>query len=182
MSRGATDELPRPPVSLSDGVPAAFRTGPLVADLLDSFDAVLAPMVSTLDNLDAYFDPRYAPDDCLSWQATWISLSVDRRWPVDRIRDHLGDLRVALLNRGTLRGVRAALRACTGRDPVVADTGAVAWSGRPGGQLPGRQGPARLHVQVAVDESDEAMRSLVQAVVDDMKPAHVLATITWLGA
>ena len=32
-------------------------------------DTVLAPVIGTLDNLDAYFDPYLAPEDFLAWLA-----------------------------------------------------------------------------------------------------------------
>ena len=179
--RGAIENWPPPAATLGSDLPPAFLSGTLVRDLLDSFDLVLAPAVLTLDDLAAYLDPRYAPDDYLVWVGSWLSSVVDRRWPADRVRAHLADLRVALLHRGTLHGIRAGVRACTGLEPEVRDNGGVSWSHRPGGSLPGQQGPPRLHVRVPLNpdaelspEADEALRTLVTAVVDDVKPAHVI--------
>jgi len=177
-------ELPAPSVPLAAGVPAAFLSGTVVSDLLDSFDQVLAPAVLTLDDLAAYLDPRYAPDDYMVWLGGWLSSMVDRRWPAERVRAQLPDLREALLHRGTLRGMRAAVRACTGVEPDIRDNGGVSWSNRPGGAFPGQPGGPWIHVGVTLDpatvpspELDEALRTLVRAVVDDLKPAHVVALL-----
>jgi len=184
--RGAIDNWPPPAVTLGSGLPPAFLAGSLVRDLLESFDLVLAPAVLTLDDLAAYLDLRYSPDDYLVWVGSWLSSVVDRRWPADRVRAHVPDLREALLHRGTLNGIRAGVRACTGLEPEVRDNGGVSWSNRPGGSLPGQPGPPRLRVRVPLDpgaqlgpESDEALRTLVRAMVDDLKPAHVMVELVF---
>ena len=184
--RGAIDHWPAPAATLSSGLPSTYLTGTLIRDLLESFDQVLAPAVVTLDDLPAYLDPRYAPDDYVVWLGSWLSSVVDRRWPPERVRSHLPDLREALLHRGTLTGIRAGVRACTGLEPEVRDTGGVNWSSRPGGALPGIPGPARLQVRVPADpdrardpETESNLRALVEVVVDDLKPAHVIAELSF---
>ena len=62
-----------------------------------------ASVGATLDDLDAYVDPRYAPDDFVRWVASWLSPAIAARRDADHLRAHLGDLRRALLGRGTLR-------------------------------------------------------------------------------
>lgn len=175
------------PVPLAAGVPAAFLAGPVIGHLLDSFDQVLGPVVMTLDDLAAYVDPRYAPDDFAVWVGGWLASAVDRQWPADRVRAHLPDLREALLRRGTLAGVRAGVRACTGSDPDTDDTGGVSWSRAPDGDLPGRPGPPILRVRADLRHSgapsgsaqEQALRQLVRRVVDDLKPAHVALRLTF---
>ena len=186
MVRGEIEKCPPAAVTLSSGLPSSFLSGTLVRDLLDSFDQVLAPAVLTLDDLAAYLDPLYAPDDFVVWLGSWLSSVVDRRWPPERVRAHLPDLREALLHRGTLPGIRAGVRACTGSEPDVRDSGGVSWSNRPGGALPGNPGPARLQVRVPPDpggqrspESEANLRILVGTVVNDLKPAHVLAELSF---
>jgi phage tail-like protein len=185
--RGAVVGIVGPPVPLAAGVPAAFLAGPLVGHLLDSFDQVLGPVVLTLDDLAAYIDPRYAPDDFAVWVGSWLASAVDRNWPAARVRTHIPDLREALLNRGTLAGVRAGIRACTGSDPDVDDTGGVSWSRAPTGDLPGRPGPPILRVRADLRNSgappgstaEQVLRQLVRRVVDDLKPAHVALRLSF---
>jgi phage tail-like protein len=160
-----------PPRSLATGLPAAFFGNDFTANLVRAFDEVLAPVFATLDEFDAYLDPRYAPDDFLRWLAGWLGFPVGERWPPERIRTHFADARDALLWRGTVKGVAAAVRACTGREPEVTDTGGVAWSARPLGPLPGE---ARPQLIVRIDDPDgEVAQEVVDRVVAEVKPAHV---------
>ena len=175
--RGAVADPPPPALSLASGLPASFFGNDLTADLVAAFDEVLAPIMTTLDDLAAYFDPRYAPDDCLVWLGGWINTLIDARWSADRVRRHLPDLLLALISRGTVEGIEAGVRACTGHQPTVTDNGGVGWSERPQGSPPGRPG-ARLEIRVRLpDEDAETVRSLVHAVVADLKPAHVAVSI-----
>lgn len=160
-----------PPRSLAAGLPPAFFGNDFTRELIRAFDQVLAPVFASLDDFDAYLDPRYAPDDFLRWLAGWLGLPVDERWPAERLRRHLGDARDGLLRRGTLAGVTAAVRAYTGRTPSVVDSGGVAWSTRPLGQLPGDPRP-RLVVQV--DDPDGTLdRDVLERIIAETKPAHV---------
>lgn len=175
--RGSVDNAPRPAVSLVAGLPAAFFGNDLTTDLVEAFDEVLGPVVATLDDLAAYVDARYAPDDCVVWLGRWINVLVDSRWPAERVRRHLPDLVVAMTCRGTIEGIVAGVRACTGQDPTVTDNGGVAWSERPQGEPPGVP-RLRLEVVAHLAESDgDLVRSLVHAVVADLKPAHVPAVV-----
>ena len=73
----------------------------------------------------------------------------------------------------------AAVRACTGLDPDVRDSGGVAWSKRPQGAFPGRSAPLlEVDVRISDDEPDpDAVLDLVRFVVDDVRPAHVPAAV-----
>lgn len=167
------------PVSLARGVPESFLGNDFTVGLVEAFDDVLAPVVGVLADLDAYLDPRYAPDDFVRWVASWLSPQVGARLSADEARARLVDLRTALLARGTLHGVAAAVRACTGREPAVRDNGGVGWSARPHAALPGSRVPLlEVDVVVADDEPDpDALLDLVRAVVDDVRPVHVPALV-----
>lgn len=159
--------------SLNDGLPPAFVTGGLVPDLVAAFDQVLAPVAATLDDLDAYVDPRYAPADFVRWLGTWLGAPVDERWPQARVRAHLPDLREALLRRGTVTGLAALLRAVTGHEPEITDSGGVTTSARPGARLPGSE-RAFLTVRARIHEADpDTMEDVVYRAVAHMTPAHV---------
>jgi len=167
--RGAVDGL-RPPESLASGLPAAFFGNDFTAGLIEAFDEVLAPVFTTLDDFDAYLDPRYAPEDFLRWLAGWLGFPLDERWPADRLRAHVADAVEAVLWRGTLRGVAAAVRAYTGEQPDVVDTGGVTSSPRPLGSIPGEPRP-RLLVRVRAGAAVDM--DVLDRLVGEVKPAHV---------
>jgi phage tail-like protein len=159
----------RPPESLAAGLPPAFFGNDFTADLVAAFDEVLAPVFTTLDDFDAYLDPRYAPEDFLRWLAGWLGFPTDERWPADRLRASLDDAVEALLWRGTVRGVAAAVRAYTGEQPDVSDNGGVTSSARPLGPLPGDSRP-RLVVRVPGKDVDP---EVVERIVAEVKPAQI---------
>ncbi|GEL97037.1 phage tail protein [Cellulomonas terrae] len=177
--RGATGGLAPPATSLVEGLPEAFLGSDFTTGLVAAFDDVIGSVGATLDDLDAYLDPRYAPDDFVRWVASWLSPAIAARRDAEHLRAHLGDLRRALVGRGTLDGVTAAVRACTGLDPDVRDSGGVSWSKRPQGAFPGRSAPLlEVDVRISADEPDpDAVLDLVRFVVDDLRPAHVPATV-----
>jgi phage tail-like protein len=167
--RGAVDGL-TPPQSLAAGLPGAFIGNDFTRELVAAFDQVLAPVFATLDDFDAYLDPDHAPEDFLRWIAGWLGFPIDERWPAERIRANLADAVEAVLWRGTVRGVAAGVRAYTGRQPEVTDTGGVASSARPLGPLPGDPRP-RLLVRVAARGGVDP--EVVERLVAELKPAHV---------
>jgi phage tail-like protein len=164
------------PHPLADGLPPAFFGSEFTSDFVAAFDDVLAPVFATLDHLDAYLDPRFAPDDFLRWLSGWLGFPVDERWPAERLRDHLAQAAEAVLWRGTLRGVAAAVAAYTGHRPEVTDTGGVAFSTGPYGPLPGTAA-ATLTVRVTADPGID--RDIVERIVAAAKPAHVPHVIVY---
>lgn len=168
--------------SLLDGLPAAFVDGGLTRALVEAFDDVLAPVTVLLDDLDAYLDPRYAPDDFVRWVASWLSPAIARRRSAAQLREGFGDLTEAMVARGTVRGVVAAVRACTGRTPDVRETGGVGWSRRPLGALPGTA-TTLLEVDVRLDPDEpdpHGVLELVSWVLDDVTPVHVPVAVRLL--
>ena len=170
---------PPPPVSLAEGLPSVFLASAFSRHLITALDTVLAPLVATIDDLDAYVDPRYAPDDHVVWLASWLNVAVDSQWPAARVRRHLPDLVEALTARGTVRGLAAAVRACTGQEPSVRDGGGVSWSARPNGPLPGRSSSTVIVELPTPTEGEDELRSLLDAVLQDVKPAHVRVEVRW---
>lgn len=170
MNRGAVEGLD-PPRSLASGLPAAFFGNDFTAGLVSAFDEVLAPVFATLDDFDAYLDPRYAPEDFLRWLCGWLGSPVDERLPADGLRARLRDSVEAVMWRGTVRGVAAAVRSHTGRDPRIEDSGAVSTSHLPMRPLPGA---ARQRLVVRVSDPDGNLDAdLLHRVVAAAKPAHV---------
>jgi phage tail-like protein len=167
--RGAVDGLAAPE-SLAAGLPGAFIGNDFTRGLIGAFDDVLAPVFASLDHFDAYLDPRYAPADFLRWIAGWVGFPLDERWSAERLRTGIADAVEAVRWRGTVRGVAAAVRAYTGEQPEVVDTGGVASSARPLGPLPGEPRPRLL---VRVRRRRPLDPDVLDRLVSDVKPAHV---------
>jgi phage tail-like protein len=168
--RGTTTDLPTP-YPLAGLLPAFMQEDGFTIRLTEAFDALLAPAIAVLDCLDAYVDPRLAPEDFLPWLADWVGAADDDLWPDERRRE--GILAAVSLHqlRGTVDGLREHLRLVTGGDVEIDGTGDTTWSLRPteddGAAPPG------LAIRVYVDEPASLRLAALELVVDAAKPAHL---------
>jgi phage tail-like protein len=169
--RGTVDGLvnPRP---LAATLPAMLREDPTARGICDGLDEVLAPVLLSLDAFPAYLDLATTPDDMVPWLAQWVGMGVDLGEDLDRQRELLRTAGELHAIRGTRRGIELAVQAALGMAAEVVETGAAAWSDRPGGDLPGEPEPAVVViVRPGPDQYVDADR--LEAVVEALKPAHV---------
>nr|WP_202438748.1 phage tail protein [Streptomyces sp. SID8356] len=117
-------------------LPALYADDDLAQRFTAGLDTVLAPVLSTLDNLPAYFDPALAPADFLPWLAAWVGAGIDPAWPPELQRAVVARAVELHRWRGTRRGLVDHLRLCFGVHADVRDGGGVAWSAEPGTELP----------------------------------------------
>ncbi|MFD5694204.1 phage tail protein [Streptomyces rubiginosohelvolus] len=135
MTRAAVPGLPsRYPIG--ELLPALYADDDLAQRLTAGLDTVLAPVLSTLDNLPAYVDPALAPADFLPWLASWVGVEADPAWPVELRRAVVARAVELHRWRGTRRGLVERLRLCCGVHAEVRDGGGATWSAEPGAALP----------------------------------------------
>lgn len=162
-------ESPQP---LGAMLPGIYQGDDFAQRFTAGLDDVLAPILSTLDNLAAYFDPRTAPEDFLEFMSTWVGIYLQESWSLDRRRDVVQAAVGIHRGRATAGGIRETVAMVLDAPVEVIDSGGTAWSQRPGGQLPGS---AELELVIRVDLpelSDLEMRRL-DSLVALVKPAHV---------
>lgn len=160
------------PHPMGDHLPPLFREDDLAQRFTGALDDVLAPLLLTLDNLPAYLDPTLAPADFVGWLAGWVGLSLDANWPLPRQRDLVGSAADLHRWRGTCRGLAAQVELYTGVEPDIEDSGGVAWSPTPGGELPGSD-EASVTVRVRSSDPEGIARARLERLVVRSKPAHV---------
>jgi phage tail-like protein len=175
--RGAVpDLLSAIPIGLQ--LPAAYQDDEFALRFVEAFDAGLAPIIATLDDLPAYFEPGLTPDDFLEWLATWVAAALDDA-STPAARRRIVARAVALhRRRGTVAALAEALEVAVGGGAVVrvVESGAATWSRTPVAALPG-SADARLDVRIAVDDPARVDVRHVDALVAAMKPAHVVYTV-----
>ena len=110
-------EIEFPRISLRRYLPAVFGEEPVSADFTDRFlglfDTTLRSIETTLDHQARYFDPLSTPAernpktgvDFLSWLASWIGLTLDRQWPLQKRRKLLKQAGRLYNLRGTREGL-----------------------------------------------------------------------------
>jgi phage tail-like protein len=141
-----------------------------------ALDEVLAPVWMVLDCYDAYMDPFLTPSDFLDMLSAWVAFPIDGNWSDDQARRLVATAVDLYRWRGTRRGLADLVRAYTGVEPEVTDSGGTAWSEEPDAPVPGSPDPAvRVAVAIPADvPSDlERLTRLIAANV----PAHVAVTV-----
>ncbi len=160
------------PHPLGDTLPALFQEDAFTQRFVSAFDAALAPIFATLDNLPAYLDPWLAPADFLEWLGSWFGLALDDAWSVERRRAVLANAFEIYRMRGTASGLKAQVEIFTGGTAEIIDTGGVATSTTAGEALPGSPNFA-LMVRVVVDDPSTINTTKLDALVAAARPAYV---------
>jgi len=172
MSRGSLPTL-RTPRPLVEGLPAIYQEDDFSRRLVSAFDDVLAPAISTIDNLPAYLDPALTPPDFLDWLAGWVGMLLDETWPLQRRRAFVALASQLYRNRGTAAGLAAQVRLFTAGDVEVVESGGSAWSTATDAAPPGTP-EFSLLVRVKPPPKMKLDAAKLDALVAAAKPAHVL--------
>jgi phage tail-like protein len=168
--RSVIDGLETPhPLGLA--MPAIYQDDEFAMRWISAFDPVLAPVFCTLDNFDSYLDPQLAPDDFVSWLASWVGLVLDENWTTERQRQLVDEAAELYRWRGTARGLAAHIAVYTGIEPEVLDSGGYGWSPVPGGQPPGDES---WTVTIRVHEADHIDPDRLERLIEAAKPAHIV--------
>lgn len=177
--RGLVPELLNP-VPLITRLPAILQEDEFLHRWLSGFDDLIAPVYATLDNLEAYVQPAYAPADFLEWLAGWVDVAIDEDWTEEQRRRIVADAASLHRRAGTADGIRDALRLAAGPEAIVVveESGGTSWSATPGGELPGSTRPAVV-IAITVPDGDAAeLVGRFERVAADVVPAHVPTRVT----
>jgi phage tail-like protein len=175
MSRATVLGLgtPRP---ILGTLPAIYQEDPFTQRFTAALDDVLAPVMSTIDNIGAYLDPALTPPDFLDWLGGWVAALLDETWPIERRRAFVANAADLHRRRGTLAGLADHIRIFTDGDVQVVENGGATWSQATGGPLPGSGRPGLL-VRVAVRRAADVDPARLDALVAAAKPAHLGHTV-----
>jgi phage tail-like protein len=169
--RGLVPTLATPHM-LGETLPGLFQEDDFTQRFVSAFDAALAPIFATLDNLTAYFDPWLAPEDLLEWLASWFGMALDESWSIDRRRALVAKAFDFYRMRGTSSGLQSQIELLTGGTIELHETGGIATSTTTGAPLPGSPNFAVL-VRVIVDDPSTVNAARLDTLVGAAKPAHV---------
>ena len=154
----------------------ALATSSPLEGLLHVMDAQHAPVEAVLDRFPDVFDPYLTPDRFVAYLARWVDLV---RW-LDSEDSELdtgqGRLRVLVAvsaelarRRGTALGLRTALTLALGVPGVEVDDQV----------LDKDDLPMPFRVRVTLPAQAAVHRELVERIVHEEKPAHVVAEIVY---
>jgi phage tail-like protein len=178
--RGTVAGLPSP-YRIAEFLPSVYQEDdPFVQRFTAGLDEVWAPVLSTLDCLDAYVDPQLTPEDFLGWLSGWVGAVVDETTPLALRRDAVAHAAALHRSRGTPGGLRALIELLTGGYVEVADSGAASWSPTPDTVPPGEATPwvaVRVTLEQASEQTLASVRAAVETAVASAKPAHVVHSV-----
>ena len=175
VTRGVVDGL-RNPKPISELLPALLQEDDFCVRLTQAFDAVIAPVLASLDCFDSYLATDLTPEDFLDWLATWVGVEVDDHWPIERRRRLVREIAALYRMRGTAAGLSAHVELYTGFAPEILENGGCQWSQTADSPLPG-SGDAQLTVRLSVADPGAVNRNAVDRIVAASRPAHLRYTI-----
>ncbi|MGW1076368.1 hypothetical protein [Streptomyces sp. NPDC002537] len=168
--------------SLRAILPESYRQGDFADRFIAGFDDTLAPVITALDCLDAYFDPRTAPDDFVTWMLRWTHTSLPACVGATGRRDAL------LLGRrlhglcGTREGLELLVREVVGGQVEITESGGTHCTVSPESPDTAEGRGAWAQVRVVLPQGMPSGRA---GVAEDIRnlvrqwiPAHVTADIT----
>jgi phage tail-like protein len=161
--------MPKP---LAATLPSVLQEDDFCVRLTMAFDDALAPILSTLDCLTAYFDPSLAPPDFVDWLAGWVGLEIDETWPMERRRTLVREAIDLYRIRGTTTGLARHVALYAGVQPEINESGGCGWSREPGTPLPGSPVPS-LTVHLRLADPSNVDPSVVERIVRSCRPAHI---------
>lgn len=142
--------------------------------LLDAMEALHDPIERILDRLEAWLDPRRAPDPFVPYLAGWVDLdrlaggeATMAAAGTDRLRELVAAASDLARWRGTSRGLLRFLGIATGLPGFSVDERPAGPDGR----------PRPFHVVVHGPAEAARMRPLIERIVESEKPAYVTCDI-----
>jgi phage tail-like protein len=179
VGRGMVPGLPSP-FPMGTALPSIYQEDDFAMRFVSAFDEVLAPVITALDNVDAYLDPRTAPDDYLDWLAFWVGIELDETWPMERRRELVARAVDLYRWRGTVKGLAETVAIYTGTEPEILESGGMVWSTTPGTPFPGKAKP-EITVRLRVKDPSTMDMPRLERLVEAAKPAHILAKVEVLA-
>ena len=162
------------PFPLVHFTPGLISDDPLVQLLLSALDEVLAPVISTLDCMDAYLDPDLAPIDMVKYLASWLLAEVDDEWDEAAVRRDVRQAYARAKWAGTARGLRERLVPYEVESLTLEDCGSTQANHQPSNPADWESPETLeivLHVKPLRSGGSEVRR--VERIARGLVPAHV---------
>lgn len=154
-----------------------FRDSPFFVRYLLGFEDERAPLDSLLGVTERLVDADVAPEETLTWLATWVSLVLDENWPELKKRRLIKEAVDLYRWRGTRRGLSRYLEIYTGITPHIDDRPLSGIRLGPNAKLgpEARLGDVPPHtfvVTVATQTPETIDLQTVRRIIESEKPAH----------
>jgi phage tail-like protein len=113
-----------------DALPARYRaqdkTG-FLKGLVSLFGDMLAECEDKIECVHDQLSPERARPEFLPWLSSWVALTLDETWPVEKRRQLIREALDLYRWRGTIRGIRRFVEIYTGLVPDIVEPFKTFW-------------------------------------------------------
>jgi phage tail-like protein len=106
-----------------ENLPAIYRNRPACNDFLPRLlalcESFFVELEKQIEELPVFFDPAATPFEFLPWLAGWLALELDEKWSEAEQRTLIQQAFSMYGRRGTVEGLREALRIFAGVEAVI---------------------------------------------------------------
>lgn len=166
------DEALLSPHPLGHLLPGIYFEDDFTQRFTQGLDSVVAALLSTLDNLESYFDPDLSPADFIHWLSGWVGLAGEPSDTVEGRREMIKRAVEIYRLRGTVKGLTEHIALAFGVAPEIREPGGVSTSTTSRSALPGAE-EGELVVIMRVPDPTAFNRSGLDGFVRANKPAHL---------
>jgi phage tail-like protein len=166
--------------TLLDYLPAIFSEGEdasFIGRYLMIFETILNSVDNVITHLPDYFAAETTPESFLPWLASWIGLTLDENWPLERRRAVLANAMELHRRRGTIGGLTDHILLYTGIKPTIEERGSglkLGKQNRLGHQTVLGRGdrPHHFSVILRVPDPETIDRARLRTIIEAQRPAH----------
>ncbi len=175
--RGYVQDL-QSPFPLIQAVPPMLAQDQFIQRMLPAFDEVLAPIISTLDCLDSYFDPQIAPEDFLRYLSTWVTSHTGNEMSVPGLRHEIATAVATSEWRGTPSSLQARFFPFDLQDIVLEESGGITVSTTATDPATWPDTPPMVATVTItpLPDSPNTIENITQLILD-FAPAHVQLSV-----
>jgi phage tail-like protein len=138
-------------------LPPIYHDSPFLARFLLAFEGLMAPLEQTADHFDLFLDPRTAPQSFLPTLASWLGLTLDEKWPAEKIRALLLAAPRLFRMRGTKDGLVEHLRIYSGLKAQIEEPD---------------DRPHHFIVRLKTPKRHKLDRETLERIIEANRPAH----------
>jgi phage tail-like protein len=140
-----------------DHLPPFFSESPFLGQFLLSFEGLMVPIEQIVDNFDLYLNPDTTLAFFLEQLATWLGLTLDEKWPVEKQRAVVAEAAELYRLRGTRAGLTRFLEIYGEVTPTIKEP---------------KRKPNHFDVVLEIPKRKRLDRATIERIIEANKPAH----------
>lgn len=153
--------LPRFQSSWMQYLPEIYAQDEFLGRYLLLAEAMLSPVIWTVDNFDLYLSPEVAPQAWMQWLASWFDILLLPELPLERQRRVVQQIGWLFLRRGTRAGLQRLLELYFDVPPEIIE-----------------DEPCHFTVRLPLSQTETKLgREVAQRLIDSQRPAFASYTL-----